>query len=131
MTREVLADRIISYCDALAAFSLVNALAFVITLAEPDIRCSIAGIAGAVAAVNVLIAVLVSVALNLLRGFEQSLRSSEAGDPRVIRFWRYMQGLRLAIVWGVVALVCFGLWAATLDPNCANAALASSDVSAG
>jgi hypothetical protein len=46
MTRESLADRIITYCDALAAFSLVNALAFVIALADPDIRCSIARISG-------------------------------------------------------------------------------------
>jgi hypothetical protein len=45
MQRGAVADRIVTYCDALVAFSLVNGLAFLVGLGEPDIRCSIAGIA--------------------------------------------------------------------------------------
>ena len=52
MSRESLADRIINYCDALVAFSVVNALAFMIALAEPEARCSIVGIGGFVAMVE-------------------------------------------------------------------------------
>ena len=63
MTREALADRIITYCDALVAFSLVNALAFVIAMAEPDIRCSIAGISGFVIGLNLVILVVICAVL--------------------------------------------------------------------
>jgi hypothetical protein len=119
LTNETLADRIITYCDALAAFSLVNALAFVITLAESDIRCSIAYIALPVMLGNLFVAAAVTVGLVLLRRFEQSLRAPGSQDPRVVRFWRLVQGLRVALVWGVLALELIGLHAATLDPSCA------------
>jgi len=119
MTKEALADRIITYSDALAAFSLVNALAFVITLAEPDIRCSIANIAVGAIVGNVLIAVAITVALVALRRFERSLRPAGSQDARVERFWRVVQTVRITLVWGVVVFASFGLWAATLDPTCA------------
>ena len=117
MTREALADRIITYCDALAAFSLVNALAFVVTLAEPEIRCSIARIAAFVAAANLVMALLISAGLIALRRFELSLRREEQ-DPPVARFWRSVQAVRLALVWAVVVCVGAGLWATTRDPAC-------------
>ena len=88
MTREALADRIINYSDALAAFSMVNALAFVVTLAEPDIRCSIAQIAWFVAGANLSIAVLATAGLVALRRAERALRGGDFADPDVARFWR-------------------------------------------
>ena len=36
-----LADRFSTYCDAIAAVSLVNALAFFIAIAEQEVRCSL------------------------------------------------------------------------------------------
>ena len=120
MTREALADRIITYCDALAAFSLVNALAFVITLADPDIRCSIAGIASVVIASNLVFVALITVGLVSLRRFECSLRSDGARDARVERFWVWMHGARIVLVWVVAVFVSVGTFAATVDPSCAS-----------
>jgi len=122
MTREALADRVLTYCDALAAFSLVNAFAFLVTLGEPDIRCSIAQIAGVVIAANLVIPTLITVGLVLLRRFERSLRPGGSQDPSVERFWRIVQAVRLAPVWAVALCVSVGLWAARLDPGCTAAA---------
>lgn len=118
MNREALADRVITYSDALAAFSLVNALAFVITLAEPDIRCSIVNIAGPVACINITVAGLITAGLVMLRRFERSLRDEDDQEPRIERFWRYAHIVRIALVWSVVLLVTLGLWTATQDAAC-------------
>ena len=40
MTREDIADRLINYADAAAAFMVVNAIAFVVSLAQSDVRSS-------------------------------------------------------------------------------------------
>ena len=122
MNRIALADRIINYSDALAAFSLVNALAFIVTLAEPEIRCSIVRITEAVIATNVIMAGLLTAGLIGLRRFELSLRADvpeSERDDRVERFWRVVHALRIVLVWGVVTLVLIGLIAATHDPVCA------------
>ncbi len=122
MTRETLADRVITYCDALAAFSLVNAFAFLVTLAEPGIRCSIARIPTFVIGANLVIPLLITACLILLRRFECSLRESGSQDPAVQKFWSYVQVFRLALVWVVTVLVIFVVWAAAQDLACAEAA---------
>ncbi len=119
MTREALADRIITYSDALVAFSLVNALAFVIAMAEPDIRCSIVRIAGFAIGLNFVIPVILCAVLFALRRFERRLRPAEGSDPTVERFWGVAQGVRYALVCLFSLLVVLGLWAATHDPSCA------------
>lgn len=119
MTRDALADRIITYCDALAGFSLVNALAFVVTLSDPDIRCSIARIAGFVIGANLSIPVGVTAALVALRRFERRLRPTDGQDAVVERFWLFAQRVRLTLVWLVGLFVAIGAWAATRDPACA------------
>ena len=48
MTAEALADRLVNYADAVTAFSVVNSLAFLVTLTEIDVRCSIAHLQGLV-----------------------------------------------------------------------------------
>jgi len=125
MDRIALADRIINYCDALAAFSLVNAFAFVVTLADPDIRCSIAAIAGMVMTANIVIPILITAGLVGLRRLEQSLRSEEEADPEVERFWRRAQLVRLSLVWIVALGVIVGVGAATRDSSCELAGHAS------
>lgn len=119
MTRDGLADRILTYSDALVAFALVNGLAFVIALAEPEIRCSITGIVGVVVTVNLAFPILISVALVALRRFELALRAEQRQDPTVAAFWRWMQWARFGLVWLFAAMVLGGLWAATTDPLCA------------
>ena len=47
MNRQALADRTVVYSDTVVAFAVVNGFAFLISLADPDIRCSIAAVAGA------------------------------------------------------------------------------------
>ena len=118
MTREALADRVVTYSDALAAFSLVNALAFLVTLADPDIRCSIARIATFIVASNLVTASAVTVCLVALRRFERRLRSELPSDDTVERFWRFAQTVRIALVWLISVGVCFGTLAARLDPAC-------------
>ena len=119
MTREALADRIITYSDALVAFSLVNALAFVIAMAEPDIRCSIVRISGFAIGLNLVIPVALCAVLFALRRFERGLRPEEGRDPTVERFWGVAQTVRYGLVWMFTLFVVAGLWAATHDPSCA------------
>jgi hypothetical protein len=128
MTRAALADRIINYSDALAAFSLVNALAFVITLADPDIRCSIASIAATVILANLAVPISITAGLMGLRRLELSLRRTEEEDPEVVRFWRYAQLVRLALVWIVALGLIVGVGAATHDPSCESSEQVSLDV---
>jgi len=119
MTREALADRIITYCDALAGFSLVNALTFVVTLSDPDIRCSIAQIAGFVIGANLTTPIGISAALVALRRYERRLRGGAGQDEEVERFWSLAQAIRMTLVWAVAIFVAIGAWAATRDTACA------------
>jgi hypothetical protein len=41
MTQGALADRFVNYADAVVAFAMVNALAFLIALSERNARCSL------------------------------------------------------------------------------------------
>lgn len=118
MTREALADRIVTYSDALVAFSLVNAFAFFVALGDPDIRCSITRIARIAIGMNVGFPVLVSAVLLWLHRFEQTLRGDDVQDPHVKRFWRYAHIARYALVWAFGGLVILGLAGASQDPAC-------------
>lgn len=80
MNRQVLADRIISYSDAIVAFALVNGFAFVISLGDPDIRCSIARVSGVAIAMNLIFPIASSYALVWLRDFERRLRGGANGE---------------------------------------------------
>ena len=118
MQRGAVADRIVTYCDALVAFSLVNGLAFLVALGEPDIRCSIAGIAGFVAIVSGSIPVASTLLILWLRRFEQRLRGEEVEDELVARFWHVVGIFRLGLIWFFSVVVWIGIWAATKDPSC-------------
>ncbi len=118
MEREALADRIVTYCDAMVAFAVVNGLAFLIALGEPDIRCSIVRVAGFVGPINLLFPVLLTAALVALRRFEQRLRGEAPRDELVARFWRVAATVRLVLIWVFSGLVLFGIAAATRDPAC-------------
>ena len=41
MRREFMADRMVNYADAMAAFAVVNSLAFLVALTEQEVRCSL------------------------------------------------------------------------------------------
>ena len=132
MTRQALADRIVVYCDTIVAFALVNGFAFVISLADPDIRCSIAAVASFTIALNALVPIIGTWALFWLRAYEARLRAVdeqaeddsaiEAEDPLVVGFWRRLFVARLLLIWVFSAVVILGIVGATQDVNCQLAA---------
>lgn len=123
MTRQALADRIVVYSDTIVAFALVNGFAFLITLADPDIRCSIAAVAGVTFAVNACVPFVGTWALYWLRGFEARLRAegedeTPAADPLVEAFTRRLFRVRLVLIWVFTAIVLLGIYGATQDVRC-------------
>jgi len=118
MKREAVADRIVTYCDGLVAFSLVNGLAFLVALGEPDIRCSIAAISIFVSVVNVAFPVAVTLVLIWLRRTEARLRADDPQDELVTRFLSIVGVTRFVLVWFFAAVVLFGIGAATQDASC-------------
>lgn len=120
MDRDVLADRIVVYCDTVVAFSIVNGFAFLIALGEPDIRCSIARISWAIGSINLAVPLLCTVALVWLRRMEVLLRAGESQDALVARFWKIVVPLRIILVWTFSMVVLGGIYAATFDSSCAS-----------
>lgn len=128
--RHTLADRIVTYSDTVVAFALVNGLAFLITLGEPDIRCSIANVSSVAFMLNLLFPVFSSYALYWLRNYEYRLRSESCEEaeraetsPRepdelVARFWRIAFVVRLTLIWIFAFIVIIGIYAATQDDRC-------------
>lgn len=129
MNRQTLADRTVVYSDTVVAFALVNGLAFLISLADPDIRCSIAAVAGGVLVANVVMPIIATWALFWLRGYETRLRapvdpsheeaaSSTTEDPLVARFRSRLFSVRLVLIWVFAGIVIVGIYGAILDPSC-------------
>jgi hypothetical protein len=128
--RNVLADRIVTYSDTVVAFSLVNGFAFLITLGEPDIRCSIANVSTVAFVINLLFPLSATYAVYWLRGYEFRLRTepregvdgAEAlrlePDELVARFWRIAFVVRLTLIWIFAVVVIIGLYGATQDTRC-------------
>jgi len=118
MDRQVLADRIVVYCDTVVGFSIVNGFAFLIALGEPDIRCSIARISAVIGAINLTLPLLSTAALVWLRRMEILLRADESQDALVTRFWKVVVPLRIGLVWTFSIAVLAGIYAATFDTSC-------------
>ena len=118
MKREAVADRIVTYSDALVAFSLVNGLAFLVALGEPDIRCSIADIAGVILIINTAFPLASTLLLVWLRKYERLLRGDGPRDEMVGRFWSIVGRARFVLVWFFAAIVLLGVWASTKDTTC-------------
>ena len=120
MTRQTLDARIVNYSDAVVAFALVNGIAFLISLAEPDIRCSIANVYGVAFAMNLIVPTAGSYALFWLRAYQRAEAEGEETEPDelVERFWRIAFRARLGLVWLFAGIVLFGIFAATRDTRC-------------
>ena len=125
MTRQALDDRLVTYSDTVVAFALVNGFAFLISLGEPDIRCSIANVSVVAFSLNVIVPVAGSYALFWLRAYQRALRADaedegEGAEPDelVARFWRIAFGVRLGLIWLFAAIVIVGIFAATRDARC-------------
>lgn len=118
MKRDVLADRVLTYSDALVAFSLVNGIAFLVSLAEPDVRCSIVGISGFMLSINAIFPIAATLGLVVLGRAERRFRATEPVDDDVQRFWKGIAIARYVLVWTFAALVLTGILGATQDPIC-------------
>lgn len=125
MDRDTLADRIVSYSDAIVAFSMVNGLGFLIALGDPDMRCSIVEVAAVLGGVNGLFAIFGTAGLFWLRRFERALRGVEADDPLIVRFMRLSMIVRVALIWVFCAVVVFGVFAGSFDARCGLASVAA------
>lgn len=119
MTRESLADRLVNYADAIAAFSVVNSLTFLVALTEPDIRCSLDDLRSVVVAGQVTFSIGVAAAVVVLRRLELRVRSADAPVPEdVERFLRGFFIVRLVVILASSAFtVSFAVQALT-DTSC-------------
>lgn len=127
MKRDALADRCLNYADALVAYSLVNGLAFLVALGEPDMRCSIVRIAWGLVALNIALPLASTFILRWLAQVEQKLREgSEATDAEpdaddddtAQHFLARLRTVRYTMVWLIGLMVIAGILAATQDARC-------------
>jgi hypothetical protein len=99
VTREKIADRLITYADAAAAFAVVNSIAFLVALAQPDVRSSISNFKWFAILAQLAASLAITVAIVVLRRLE--LKAREVGPPLtsdVESFLRWFFIARLGIV---------------------------------
>jgi len=116
---RALADRLVTYADALVAVSFVGMSGLTIALADPDIRCSLIRGVTPVAVANLASAGVVSLLLIVLRSWEAELRSGASPSARAATYSRRLHVARFVIVWLCVITAVVTLIAATRDPACA------------
>jgi hypothetical protein len=109
LTREDIADRLINYADAAAAFSLVNSIAFVVTLAQSDVRSSIAIFRWGAIFGQLFTSLVVMATVVVLRKTEIKFRASDSSVPQdVEEALRWFFVVRLVII-GVSTLFTIGV----------------------
>ena len=101
MNDSSLADKLVSYADALAALAFVGTSGLGLALADPDVRCSL-----------VKVVIGVGIATSLLAGASAEAR----------RISRFIFTARIVVVWLAAAAAVALLVAATQDPRCSPAA---------
>jgi hypothetical protein len=117
---RALADRLVNYADALAAVAFVGMSGLSISLAEPEVRCSITqGAFVPVVAANVLSTGIVSLLLVVLRSWEMDLRSSDPPSAKAARYMGRIYVARFIIVWFSGAAAILSVVAAARDTACA------------
>jgi hypothetical protein len=99
---RALADRLVSYADALVAVAFVGASGLGLAVADPDIRADVARAADWVVLSNVLLGGWLSGLIHLFRRWELELRASLPPDAAVRRFSRYLHWGRLGVIWVAV-----------------------------
>ena len=118
MERAALADRFVSYSDALSVFPFVQTVAFSAALSDPDVRCSIAEIWLFLVLGNLVFALIISGAVALFRRSELALRSETETDPMVSTYLRRLHIARYVIIWAAFIYLAFSAYSATFDPVC-------------
>ena len=119
MTRTNIADRLVNYGDAIAAFSVVNSLAFLVGLTDAEVRCSIAHLPGFVAGALIVLGSVLTFAVAICRRVENRLRAEDAPLPLdVASILRWFFLARLAVIWLSVGTSIFLARMAFTDPAC-------------
>ncbi len=95
----VLADRLVSYADAIAAVMFLGVSGLGIAVADPEVRSSISLVAEWVILSNVLVALLFSAMLIVLRRWEADLRADLPPAGKARRYARYLHWGRLLVIW--------------------------------
>ena len=96
---RALADRLVSYADAIVALSVIGASGLGLAIADPDARESIARGANYIIAVNVITGFVVSSLIVVLRKWEADLRADLEPAPKARKYSRYLHRARLVVVW--------------------------------
>lgn len=114
-----LADRLVNYSDALVAVAFLGVSGLGVIVADPDIRCTLAGAVGPIVFGTAFNGVLFSAVILVLRRWEIDLRSEDADSTseKVRSYSRWLHGSRLAIVW-VSTLMSVVLVLASRSPEC-------------
>ena len=102
---RALADRMSSYGDAVAAFSLVNSLGFFAAIAEGEVRCALVDNRVAVVSIMFVVQLMYVAAVIALRRVETNLRGDLESSPAVIRFRKQWHRARV----GFASVTAVGL----------------------
>ena len=114
-----MADRLVNYADAIAAFAVVNSLAFLLALTETEVRCSLIPVRWLVYVGQGVVGLAITIAVVALRRVELRLRAAGVPPPSDIQFLlRRFFAVRIGVVWLSVAIAA-GLSSLPLsDPSC-------------
>lgn len=115
---QVIADRMSGYADAVAAFSLVNALGFLLAVAEMDTRCSLVQNRRLVLSLILLTQALYAGAVIVLRRVEVGMREGHESSERVTTFRRHLYQGRLVFVSVVTIAMTLLSWFALDSGSC-------------
>jgi len=114
-----LADRLVNYADAVAAFAVVNTLAFLLALTETEIRCSLASVELLVIIGQILVGFVMTLAVVSLRRVELRLRASDPSAPDdVKRLLGRFYLVRIGVIWLSFAIVIPFVRMALSDSAC-------------
>ena len=124
MNRESVADRLVNYGDAMAAFSIVNSMAFLIAMTEGEVRCSLAERASLVYGGLVLFAVALTVLVLWCHLTERRIRGPGQPPAKDLQsIHRTLLYARIAVIWlsnvGTYPLVRLALGDSACSPPAA------------
>ena len=118
MEDHELADRLVSYADAIAAVAFVGISGLGIALGDPDVRCSIASALGPVVFSNLVSGTVMTILVLTLRRWELELRTERPPGERARAISRNLHVARIAVVWLSTAMAVLALFGASRDTSC-------------
>jgi hypothetical protein len=113
----ILADRLVGYADAIAAVAFLGVSGLGVTIADPDMRCTLALAVVEVAIATFLNGVLFLAIVAALRRAELDLRSGYEIPEKAARYGRMLHLARYAVV-GVSFGLSLVLLAVVSDASC-------------